>query len=46
MLALKIKIHVDLVTMDEFLPLSADGVLVLGQDQDSPGAYFDADQVI
>ncbi len=28
-----------------FRPLSADGVLVLGQDQDSPGAYFDQDQV-
>ncbi len=28
-----------------FHPLRRDGVLVLGQDQDSPGSYFDQDQV-
>lgn len=32
------------VPLNDFIPLSRDGILVLGQEQDGPGGYFDETQ--
>ncbi len=34
------------LSAEDFRDLSGDGVLILGQDQDSPGGRFDAGQAL